>query len=187
MNGADTAHVYQLCVERHRAAATAVTSNREPAEWLALLADPLLAQSAIDRLVRRLGTGHRRRVLPAAAKTRADHRAPLTAVTPAGQRGGAAPQPPALPQRPQPATPGPSSRPGSTASHGTSGTARARSRSALPGTPLPRRRTRGSPQGARPRRRRRQAPAPSGSHPAGEQAHRLTGLSRSRNHQLQPR
>jgi transposase len=37
-------------VERHRRAATVVTSNREPIEWLALMADPLLAQSAIDRL-----------------------------------------------------------------------------------------------------------------------------------------
>jgi hypothetical protein len=27
-----------------------VTSNREPVEWLGLMADPLLAQSAIDRL-----------------------------------------------------------------------------------------------------------------------------------------
>jgi IstB-like ATP binding protein len=36
--------------ERHRAAATITTSNREPPEWLALMADPLLAQSAIDRL-----------------------------------------------------------------------------------------------------------------------------------------
>jgi DNA replication protein DnaC len=46
----DTADVYELIVERHRAAATLVTSNREPVEWLALMADPLLAQSAIDRL-----------------------------------------------------------------------------------------------------------------------------------------
>jgi len=37
-------------VERHRRAATIVTSNREPVERLALMADPLLAQSAIDRL-----------------------------------------------------------------------------------------------------------------------------------------
>ena len=37
-------------VERHRRASTLVTSNREPAEWLAVTADPLLAQSAIDRL-----------------------------------------------------------------------------------------------------------------------------------------
>jgi hypothetical protein len=39
-----------LIVERHQSAATVVTSNREPLEWLALMADPLLAQSAIDRL-----------------------------------------------------------------------------------------------------------------------------------------
>jgi DNA replication protein DnaC len=50
MDAADTADLYEIIVERHRAAATAVTSNREPAEWLALMADPLLAQSAIDRL-----------------------------------------------------------------------------------------------------------------------------------------
>jgi len=37
-------------VERHRRAATITTSNREPIEWLGLMADALLAQSAIDRL-----------------------------------------------------------------------------------------------------------------------------------------
>lgn len=46
----DTAEVYELVVERHRRAATVVTSNRDPVEWLALMADPLLAQSAVDRL-----------------------------------------------------------------------------------------------------------------------------------------
>lgn len=46
----DTADVYELIVERHRAASTVITSNREPVEWLGLMADPLLAQSAIDRL-----------------------------------------------------------------------------------------------------------------------------------------
>jgi len=46
----ETADVYELVVERHRRASTIVTSNREPAEWLAAMADPLLAQSAIDRL-----------------------------------------------------------------------------------------------------------------------------------------
>src|SRR5215472_3762076 len=50
MDATDTADIYEIIVERHRAAATLVTSNREPDEWLALLADPLLAQSAIDRL-----------------------------------------------------------------------------------------------------------------------------------------
>ena len=50
MDTADTADVYEIVVERHRNAATVVTSNREPVEWLALMADGLLAQSAIDRL-----------------------------------------------------------------------------------------------------------------------------------------
>jgi hypothetical protein len=50
MDATDTADIYEIIVERHRAAATITTSNREPAEWLALMADPLLAQSAIDRL-----------------------------------------------------------------------------------------------------------------------------------------
>jgi len=50
MDALDTADIYELIVERHRCAATVVTSNREPVEWLALMADPLLAQSAIDRL-----------------------------------------------------------------------------------------------------------------------------------------
>jgi len=50
LDSVDTADIYELIVERHRVAATIATSNREPVEWLALMADPLLAQSAIDRL-----------------------------------------------------------------------------------------------------------------------------------------
>jgi DNA replication protein DnaC len=46
----ETADFYQLCVERHRRAATIVTSNRTAEEWLSMMADPLLAQSAVDRL-----------------------------------------------------------------------------------------------------------------------------------------
>jgi DNA replication protein DnaC len=50
LDNLDTADIYELIVERHRAAATVVTSNREPIEWLGQMADALLAQSAIDRL-----------------------------------------------------------------------------------------------------------------------------------------
>lgn len=46
----ETQDVYDIVVERHRRASTVVTSNRSPDEWLATMADPLLAQSAIDRL-----------------------------------------------------------------------------------------------------------------------------------------
>lgn len=41
---------YELVVERHRRASTIVTSNREPTEWLTMISDTLLAQSAVDRL-----------------------------------------------------------------------------------------------------------------------------------------
>jgi DNA replication protein DnaC len=50
MDPTETADFYQLCVERHRKTATIVTSNRTPDEWLPMMADPLLAQSAVDRL-----------------------------------------------------------------------------------------------------------------------------------------
>jgi DNA replication protein DnaC len=50
LDALDTADIYELIVERHRAASTIVTSNREPVEWLPQMADALLAQSAIDRL-----------------------------------------------------------------------------------------------------------------------------------------
>lgn len=43
--------VYDVILERHRGGSTIVTSNREPADWLALLSDPIRAQSAIDRLL----------------------------------------------------------------------------------------------------------------------------------------
>ena len=38
-------------MERHHKSATVVTSNRDPSEWITLMSDPLLAQSAVDRLV----------------------------------------------------------------------------------------------------------------------------------------
>jgi DNA replication protein DnaC len=50
MDANDTADIYELVVERHRRASTIITSNRDPAEWITLMADPLLAQSAVDRI-----------------------------------------------------------------------------------------------------------------------------------------
>ncbi|MDP2956768.1 MAG: ATP-binding protein [Longimicrobiales bacterium] len=40
---------YEIFTERHRAGSLIVTSNRGPDEWLAAFADPVRAQSAIDR------------------------------------------------------------------------------------------------------------------------------------------
>jgi DNA replication protein DnaC len=45
-----TADLYELTVARHRKSPTIVTSNRTPDEWVTLMSDPLLAQSAVDRL-----------------------------------------------------------------------------------------------------------------------------------------
>lgn len=42
---------YEILNERHRSGSIVVTSNRGPDEWLATFADPLRAQSAIDRFV----------------------------------------------------------------------------------------------------------------------------------------
>jgi DNA replication protein DnaC len=51
LGATETHDFYQLVVERHRRASTILTSNREPQEWLAMMADPMLAQSAVDRIV----------------------------------------------------------------------------------------------------------------------------------------
>jgi DNA replication protein DnaC len=50
LDATETADIYEVVVERHRRASTVITSNREPAEWIASMADTLLAQSAVDRL-----------------------------------------------------------------------------------------------------------------------------------------
>jgi DNA replication protein DnaC len=50
MDATATADFYELVVARHQKVSTIVTSNRSPDEWLAIMTDPLLAQSAVDRL-----------------------------------------------------------------------------------------------------------------------------------------
>lgn len=45
-----SADLYEIIVERHRRSSTIVTSNRSTEEWIALFDDPILAQSAVDRL-----------------------------------------------------------------------------------------------------------------------------------------
>ncbi len=66
-----TADFYELVVARHRKNPTIVTSNRTPDEWVTLMSDPLLAQSAVDRLASTSheliveGESYRRRQRPA--------------------------------------------------------------------------------------------------------------------------
>ncbi len=49
MNTTGSRDAYEIFTERHRAGSMIVTSNRGPDEWLATFADPVRAQSAIDR------------------------------------------------------------------------------------------------------------------------------------------
>jgi IstB-like ATP binding protein len=71
----ETADFYQICVERHHKASTIATSNRTAEEWLAMMADPLLAQSAVDRLVSTTheliieGDSYRRRQKPSISRS----------------------------------------------------------------------------------------------------------------------
>jgi DNA replication protein DnaC len=42
--------IYEIIVERHKRTSTIITSNRTTDEWIPLFDDPMLAQSALDRL-----------------------------------------------------------------------------------------------------------------------------------------
>lgn len=75
LNTTETNDFYEIVVERHRKASTIVTSNREPAEWLTMMSDALLAQSAVDRLTSGAhtliveGPSYRQRNTPARRRT----------------------------------------------------------------------------------------------------------------------
>ena len=45
-----SADLYELILNRHRASSFVITSNRAVDEWLGLLDDPILGNSALDRL-----------------------------------------------------------------------------------------------------------------------------------------
>ena len=49
MDAQESRDAYEILTERHRAGSMIVTSNRGPDEWLATFADPVRAQSAVDR------------------------------------------------------------------------------------------------------------------------------------------
>lgn len=50
LNAQQSSDFYEVIIERHRRASTIVTSNRAIEEWIPLFDDPILAQSALDRL-----------------------------------------------------------------------------------------------------------------------------------------
>lgn len=50
LNAQQSSDFYEIIIERHKRSSTIITSNRAIDEWIPLFDDPILAQSAIDRL-----------------------------------------------------------------------------------------------------------------------------------------
>ena len=50
LNAQQSADLYELILNRHRASSFVITSNRAVDEWLSLFDDPILGNSALDRL-----------------------------------------------------------------------------------------------------------------------------------------
>jgi len=75
---------YEVVLERHRRSSTIVTSNRAIEEWIPLFEDPVLAQSALDRLAHNAhqlvieGESYRKRQRPGAAGRSAATTGPQT-------------------------------------------------------------------------------------------------------------
>ena len=72
-----SADLYELILNRHRASSFIITSNRAVDEWLGLFDDPILGNSALDRLANASyqivieGTSYRERLSPHRALLRA--------------------------------------------------------------------------------------------------------------------
>ena len=70
LDAVESRDTYEILVERHRAGSMILTSNRDPAEWLATFADPMRAQGAVDRFTSNAydlvidGESYRRRLKP---------------------------------------------------------------------------------------------------------------------------
>ena len=50
LNAQQSSDFYEIIIERHKRSSTILTSNRAIDEWIPLFDDPILAQSALDRL-----------------------------------------------------------------------------------------------------------------------------------------
>jgi DNA replication protein DnaC len=74
LDATESRDLYEILLERYRIGSMIVTSNRGPDEWLATFADPVRAQSAIDRFTSNAydlvieGESYRPRLKPSMAK-----------------------------------------------------------------------------------------------------------------------
>jgi DNA replication protein DnaC len=75
MEATESRDAHEILRERHRSGSMIITSNRGPDEWLATFADPVRAQSAIDRFTSNSydliieGESYRKRQKPGAPKS----------------------------------------------------------------------------------------------------------------------
>ena len=90
LNAQQSSDFYEVIIERHRRASTILTSNRGIEEWIPLFDDPILAQSALDRLAH---NGHQ--VVLEGPSFRSRQRPGLRTALPAD------PPPPRRPRRPR--------------------------------------------------------------------------------------
>lgn len=76
LDAIESRDLYEILIERYRVGSMVVTSNRGPDEWLATFADPVRAQSAIDRFTSNAydlvieGESYRPRLKPRVARDR---------------------------------------------------------------------------------------------------------------------
>lgn len=82
MDATESRDISALLTERHRAGSVIVTSNRGPDEWLATFADPVRAQSTIDRFANKAydllieGDSYRPRLKPKVRRRRGSRQQP---------------------------------------------------------------------------------------------------------------
>jgi DNA replication protein DnaC len=76
LDARQSSDIYEVIIERHKRASTIFTSNRTVEEWIPQFDDPMLAQSALDRLAHNAhqvvieGESYRKRQAPAARSRR---------------------------------------------------------------------------------------------------------------------
>jgi DNA replication protein DnaC len=77
LSAQQSSDLYDVIIGRHRTSSVIVTSNRDVSEWLALFDDPILANSALDRLTHNSyqlvmeGESYRKRTSPHARRAQA--------------------------------------------------------------------------------------------------------------------
>ena len=76
LDARQSSDIYEVIIERHKRGSTIFTSNRTVEEWIPLFDDPMLAQSALDRLAHNAhqvtieGESYRERLAPGATAPR---------------------------------------------------------------------------------------------------------------------